>query len=581
MSGFAIDDASIRSPIATLRRRRGAASAFLAMGVITWLVAAALLIARARSESEQIVQRVQNQAASLSFKFDQEIAGIHFLLKGLSRSPALLSGDLKGLYDQMKATEIPEGTWLLFQDMEKQLVNTSLPFGTELPRHTYFPNYEQILEHIRSRGWTVSERKKGPATGKIIIGLNLRINGSSGQMTHILTSIVSQERLSNVLGDQIVPRDWMKGLYDQKLQPIVAAIGQQEKPDAPAPFGLAARIRKLAGNGPHEGAYHDLNADGLPTLIAYRYSDATNWTAVVEVPAANLNEPFNSALWQIGGLGFVLLITGGLAIFLTARRMEEPLNTLEGIVTSSTTQIDELSAQLLALQKEERQRIARELHDSTTQHLVGASIGLANLAVSPKRSEKENRLIEQIENMIDRALKELRIFTYLLHPPDLERDGLQATLRDFTEGFASRTNLLAHLRIPEEVDTLADDIQWSILRVAQEALSNVHRHAHATRISLKIRIGANRLVLQVRDDGRGMRPAEPRSAKIKLGVGILGMRARLKQFGGDLRIRTGPEGTTVSATLPLSRMGHISLTAERLVGALLPLAGRASSNPLR
>lgn len=551
------------------------------MGVITWLVAACLLIARARSESEQIVQRLQGQAASLSFKFDQEIAGIQFLLKGLSRSPALLSGDLKGLYDQMKTTEIPDGTWLLFQDMEKQLVNTSLPFGTELPRHTYFPNYEQILEHIRSRGWTVSGKMKGPATGKIIVALNLRINGSSGQMTHILTSIVSQERLSNVLADQIVPGDWIQSLYDQKFQPIVSAIGQQEKPDAPAPFGLAARIRKLAGNGPHEGAYYDLNADGLPMLIAYRYSDATNWTAVVEVPAANLNKPFNSALWQIGGLGFVLLITGGLAIFLTARRMEEPLNTLEGIVTSSTTQIDELSAQLLALQKEERQRIARELHDSTTQHLVGASIGLANLGNNLKRNEKEDRLIEQIENMIDRALKELRIFTYLLHPPDLERDGLQATLRDFTEGFASRTNLLAHLRIPEEVDTLADDIQWSILRVAQEALSNVHRHAHATRISLKIRIGANRLVMQVRDDGRGMRPAEPRSAKIKLGVGILGMRARLKQFGGDLRIRTGPQGTTVSATLPLSRMGHISLTAERLVGALLPLAGRASSNPLR
>lgn len=575
MSDHAIDGVLGRSPIASLRRRRDVACALLAIGIITWLFAAALLIARARGESEQIMLRSQNQASNLSFKFDQKIAAITFLLKGLSKSPALLSGDLKGLYDQMKATEIPEGTWLLLQDMEKQLINTKFPFGSELPRHATVSNYREVLEQVRSRGWRVSGRAKGPATGSSIIGLHLRVDDSSGQMSHILTSIVSESHLASILNDQEIPADWMKGLYDQQFKSIVTTIGLREGKDAPAPSGLAARIRNLPGNGPLEGAYQDQDANGRPVLVAYRYSDTTNWTTTVEVPLASVNAPVNSALWQIGWLAIVPLTTGVLASLLTARRMEKPLDALEGIVTSSTRQVNELSTQLLTLQKEERQNIARELHDSTAQHLVAASIGLMNLGNRPQRSDKENKLIEQIESMVDRSLKELRVFTYLLHPPDLERDGLQATLRDFADGFARRAGLIARIRVPEEVDTLSNDIQWSLLRVAQEALGNVHRLAGATRIILNIRISASRLVMQIRDDGRGMMSAEPDAATIKLGVGLPGMRARLKQFGGDLRIRSGHEGTTLVATIPLSRMGRVSLAAERLSDALLPLATKA------
>ncbi|MGX1739939.1 sensor histidine kinase [Bosea sp. NPDC055353] len=562
MNDYAVDDILARSPIHSLRKRRGVAFGFLVVGIITWLFAAVLLIARARGESEQIVQRAQSQAASLSFRFDQEIAAIRFLLKGLAKSPALLSGDLKAFYDQMKATETPEGTWLLLQDLEKQLINTRFPFGTELPRHTSVPNYKEVLEQVRSRGWRVSGRARGPATGSTIIGLHLRVNDSTGQMSHILTSIVSESRLASILSDQKIPAGWIKGLYDENIKPLEAL---------PAPAGLSARIGRRAGIEPIEGAYSDRNADGQPVVVAYHVSGATNWTTVVEVPLASINQPIKSAAWQIGWLGLTLLVTGILATLLIARRMEKPLHDLEGIVSSSTRQINELSTQLLALQEDERQRIARELHDSTAQHLVAASIGLMNLGNRSKRSEKENNLIEQIEGMVDRSLKELRIFTYLLHPPDLERDGLQATLRDFTEGFACRTGLVAQIRVPEEVDALPSDIQWSILRVAQEALGNVHRHAKASRIFLNIRINASRLVMQVRDDGRGLMGArEADTAKIKLGVGVPGMRARLKQFGGDLRIRTGPDGTTVVATVPLSRMGRASLAAERLADALLP-----------
>lgn len=570
MSDHLINDTVGIVPIASLRRRRTAAFAFLAAGIIIWVFAAALLLTRAANEKEQIAQRIQTQTSNLSFKFDQEITAIKFLLTGLSKSPALISGDLRALYEQMRSTSVPDGTWLLFQDMEKQLINTKLPFGSDLPRHTYFPNYKDILEHIRKRRWTVSERKIGPAAGHVIIGLNLRIDDAKGEMSHILTSIVSETRLAAVLETQTVSPGWMKGLYDQNLQPIVTAIGERGGFAIAAPPRLQERLGKPSGDAAVEGTYTDRSPDNQPVLVTYRYSASTNWTTIIEVPLAFIDQPLKSALLQIGWLGLVPLVTAGLGTLLFARRMEKPLDALEGIMASSSQQISDLSAQLLALQEDERQRIARELHDSTAQHLVAVSIGLANLGDRSSRPEKEIKLIEQLENMVDRSLKELRIFTYLLHPPDLARDGLQTTLREFTEGFARRADIEAHIRIPEEVDTLPDEVQWAVLRVAQEALANVHRHAAAAHVALTIRLTANRMVLQVRDDGRGMPKEESRDAKIKLGVGLPGMRARLRQFGGDLRIRTGPGGTTLAATIPLSRMGRASVKAKRLADALLP-----------
>jgi signal transduction histidine kinase len=158
-----------------------------------------------------------------------------------------------------------------------------------------------------------------------------------------------------------------------------------------------------------------------------------------------------------------------------------------------------------------------------------------------------------MEALLDQALKELRIFTYLLHPPNLATEGLKATLRDFVDGFSSRTNLNADVEVPNGIDGLPFELQRSLLRVVQEALANINRHAHASSVSLTARLGSRRLSLRIRDDGRGVQNpvSETRGERGGMGVGIPGMRARLQQFGGDLRIRSGPDGTTVLAAVPL------------------------------
>jgi signal transduction histidine kinase len=544
--------------------RRRIALTFMVISAAACLVAAALLLSRAADERRAIGNRALESAKALSFGFDQEVAAVNYLLKGLSKSPALLSGDIKAFYDQLKATPVPEGSWLVLNDLERQVANTLRPFGAPLPRHVDFPNYQEQLNRIRDRRWTVSGRMLAPLKGSIVVALSLRLDDAEGKMSGHLTIILTEARLGTILDDQTLPAGWVKGLYDRKLQPIVAGRNGHKGSDLPAPAALATRLADVGPNSTITGTVEDVDDRGLPVMVAFRRSGTTNWTSVVAVPLADLNAPVTAALWRMAGPASLLLLAGGIAAWLTARQVEQPLRTLSDQVTGAKKQVSELSSQLLALQEEERQRIARELHDSTAQHLVAANLGLAGLERTVAATPASRSAFVEIESLLTEALRELRIFTYLLHPPNLAHDGLQATLRDFAEGFAGRTGLVARIRIPEEVDELPPELQRAILRVVQEALTNVHRHAKATRVSVTARIPSGRLVVRIRDNGHGIGGAAWPDGPIRLGVGVTGMRARLEQFGGSLRIRTGRGGTSILAMVPVRGSGRARPPAGRL-----------------
>jgi two-component system NarL family sensor kinase len=260
----------------------------------------------------------------------------------------------------------------------------------------------------------------------------------------------------------------------------------------------------------------------------------------------------------MAGPALLLLLAGGLAALFTARQVEQPLRTLSQQVTKAEGEVTKLSAQLLALQEEERQRIARELHDSTAQCLVAANLGLGRLEAELRQSPAVLKTCGEIRELLDRALLELRVFSYLLHPPSLADDGLRATLEEFIEGFAERTGLKATIRISDRLDDVPPEIQRSILRVVQEALANVHRHAGASQVHVGAKLVAGRLVIRVRDDGRGMTAPDGSKSRLRMGVGIPGMHARLQQFGGDLKIRTGPTGTSLLAYVPVPGASQVS-----------------------
>jgi two-component system NarL family sensor kinase len=532
---------------------------FTAVVLVACIVAAALLFSHALTDRQAVRDRALSTAIALSFGFDQEVAAGNALLKGLSSSPALRAGDVKGFYDQLIATPISEGSWLILQDMEGQVVNTLRPFGAALPRHRDFPNYPEALDRVRERGWAVSGRMASIVkSGATTIGLSLRINHPDGSMKGFITTVLSEDRLGAILAEPTLPEGWTRGLYDRKFQPIVTSRGVEKTPQASAPGGFRARL--AAGNQDEttDGVIEDVDEHGLPILIAYRRSGATNWTTAVSVPLALVNAPLTGMMRQLAGPAAFLLLIGGLAALFTARQVEHPLRSLSNLVSKAEGEISELSGQLLALQEEERQRIARELHDSTAQRLVAAGLGLGRLEAKLQQNQAGLKICGEIAEQLDGALMELRTFTYLLHPPNLANDGLRSTLEEFVEGFARRTGLHASIQVSKRLDEAPAEIQRCVLRVVQEALANVHRHAGASRVHVGAKLVAERLVVRIRDNGRGMKRVDPSADRHQMGVGIPGMHARLQQFGGDLKIRTGPQGTSLLAYVPLSEPSRLS-----------------------
>jgi signal transduction histidine kinase len=218
-------------------------------------------------------------------------------------------------------------------------------------------------------------------------------------------------------------------------------------------------------------------------------------------------------------------------------------------LVNSRHSVADLHSRLNRLQEDERQRIAIELHDSTAQYLVAAGLNLSRLKDLIKEDETM-AICNEVDGLLDEALKELRTFTYLLHPIGLSNAGLTVTLQRFAIGLEKRSSLAIDLTLDEDIDRLPFEFQRMVLRIAQEALANAHRHAAATRVDLSVDIEDRHLHLRVSDNGRGMPSwSETESSS---GVGIAGMKARVAQFGGTIDFPSGPSGTTVIATIPIT-----------------------------
>ena len=147
--------------------------------------------------------------------------------------------------------------------------------------------------------------------------------------------------------------------------------------------------------------------------------------------------------------------------------------------------------------------------------------------------------------------QEIRDFSYLLYPPMLDEYGLASALHWYTEGFARRTRIQVTLDIPDKLPRRSRDVETALFRVVQECLTNVHRHSASPTVSIRIVQEANRLCLQVADQGHGVDVPVAGSTVPRPGTGLAGMRERMRELGGALEIESGTHGTIVRATLPI------------------------------
>ena len=272
--------------------------------------------------------------------------------------------------------------------------------------------------------------------------------------------------------------------------------------------------------------------------------------------------------------GVVLTLGVAAAVFLIAERRNKDVKNPPAVdprLGLTAAQLERLRADrtkawrtvltlqnmLASVQEEERRRIARELHDSTLNHLAAVGLNLMRFNSIVPLSEEGAAVLSQAKMALQSAGKELRVFTYLMHPPSLETDGLKKTVRQFVDGFAQRTGIDIRFRVAASVDAIPYEMKRCMFRILQETLSNVHRHAKASEVQIFLTLKRGHFVLIVNDNGQGFRSAQPEH--ICLGVGIPGMRTRLKQLGGDLQIKRRGATTSVRAFAPVlgrPQLGH-------------------------
>jgi signal transduction histidine kinase len=234
---------------------------------------------------------------------------------------------------------------------------------------------------------------------------------------------------------------------------------------------------------------------------------------------------------------------------------------LESRVEERTADLDianqnlrELSARLLQLQDEERRRIARELHDSVGQMLAALNMNLSAVRGDIERLSKTASALADSENLVHEMTSEVRTISHLLHPPLLDEAGLLSALRWYVDGFALRSNIKVDLDLPEDFGRLSRESETAIFRVVQECLTNIHRHSGSPIAKIRLRQRDKQVTVEIADKGKGV-PAEKREAMSSSGtpgVGIRGMRERLRQLGGTLEINSSGSGTAITVSLPIS-----------------------------
>ena len=270
-------------------------------------------------------------------------------------------------------------------------------------------------------------------------------------------------------------------------------------------------------------------------------------------------------------LALVVVSAAMVAMGETRRRENEVLRRaqeeLEDRVKARTFELDianqglrELTARLMQLQDEERRRIARELHDSVGQNLAALTMNLTTVRADIERLSQTAKTVSDSLGLAEDMNKEVRTVSYLLHPPLLDESGLVSALRWYVEGFSERSKIQLTLEIPEDFGRLPQEMETALFRTVQECLTNIHRHSGSAVATIRLTRTTDEIRLKVEDRGVGIE--EEKLTEVTSngppGVGIRGMRERMRQLGGSLDLQSSRNGTTVHARLPITKSSALA-----------------------
>jgi signal transduction histidine kinase len=276
--------------------------------------------------------------------------------------------------------------------------------------------------------------------------------------------------------------------------------------------------------------------------------------------------PPNPNMAQSIGM-FAFLLASGIVVYMGEvrrrenERMRKEQRSLEERVQERTEALDSanqslhaLSARLLQLQDEERRRFARELHDSVGQSLAGLTLNLSAVRTDIERLARTASTLNESEAMVQEMSREVRTISYLLHPPMLDESGLASALRWYVEGFTQRSKIQVEAEFPDDFGRLPQELETAVFRVVQECLTNIHRHSGSPTAKVRLARFNDFVLVEVADRGKGIAPEKRDEMETfgTLGVGLRGMRERILQLGGSMKIDSNGPGTVVRVQIPMA-----------------------------
>jgi PAS domain S-box-containing protein len=245
------------------------------------------------------------------------------------------------------------------------------------------------------------------------------------------------------------------------------------------------------------------------------------------------------------------VLAAGLETQVHVRTLELEQRNME--VLQQSHQLRELSNRLQQTQDDERRRIARELHDSAGQILTVLGLNLATIAQSVAKDAEAGKAVEDSQELVWGLSKEIRTMSYLLHPPLLDESGLSGAIQWYVEGLSERSGMKVKVEISDNFGRLPGEMEMAVFRIVQECLTNIHRHAGSESATIRLLREAKRVTLEIRDEGKGMSAEKLAAIQAqRSGVGITGMRERVRHLKGTMDFQSNGNGTKILVRFPVS-----------------------------
>jgi signal transduction histidine kinase len=562
-----------------------------------------LVTRSAEREQDAIAAAARNRTRIAATVIEDEIGALRGRLFLLAGGLSLQTSDLNEFHSRAKAA-FGGMTVILSSPTGQEIVNTNLPFGAALPNA---PDPDAIRLVASQRQPRVTDVPRDPITHRPAIMINVPVTPDS-QPAYVLSLDITST-LPRILGELDIPKGWIAAIFDPQGYQIGRSID-------PEPYlGQLAREAFIQHmHAEDEGWVPGRSREGVPVFNAFVHTKLADWVVVVAIPRDVLLAPVRQTTRSLLLLGGAIVTLAVVLAVVIGRRIAAPVIGLVPIAeavgrghqvvpritwlseanvvalslhdagerlriaaaesdasTAALTQseqmyralaedlarVDEertaLLTRVVVAQEHERQRIARELHDSLAQYLTAIRLKLDTLGRSGAPMDE---ILNELRSMIGELGRSVNRMAWELRPVALDDLGLHSAVDHYLEEWAEMAGLQVDVQIDLCGRNLPPAVEATLFRVLQEATTNVLRHADATRVGVILEAKDDLVQLIVEDNGKGF-PADDGKSLIAATrkFGLHGMRERLALVHGTLDVESSPQaGTTLFVSIPLGRV---------------------------